>query len=135
MAPLTCIGAPDANRLDSPVNFFTPLQLRGNAISSGDNFINSFLNSCIKVFSIFSSPSMIILSASLIFSLHGAGVLDLTASIPMIFNFGSLYLTPSLSQTLRIYLFFAVHTPLSAMTSRAMTIFWSYAFISCASAV
>ena len=36
-----------------------------------------------------------------------------------------LYLTPSLSCTLSMYLFFAVHMPLSAMISRFISIFWA----------
>ena len=75
------------------------------------------------------SSCIIILIASLIFSRQGAGVDDLTASIPIIFKEGSLYRTPSTSHALRIYLFFAVQIPLSAITSRFICIFCAYAFV------
>ena len=119
------MGAPLANKDDSPLNFSIPLQLLGYAISSGGKFINSSLNSCMNVFSIFSSPVIMILSACFNFSRQGAGVLDLTASTPIIFNCGVLYRTPSLSHTLRIYLFFAAQIPRSAITSLPITIFCS----------
>ena len=54
-----------------------------------------------------------------------AGVEDLTASIPMILSCGVLNRTPSISYRFRIYLFLAVHTPLSAIASRPISIFCS----------
>ena len=69
--------------------FVEPLTERGNAISSGGSFINSSRNYWMNVFKSFSEPDMIIFSASLILSRQGAGVDDLTASIPMILSLGS----------------------------------------------
>ena len=80
---------------DKPMLFSIPnypmtntdtLDERGYAISSGDNRSNSFRNCCKNSFKSPESPVIIIFSASLILTRHGAGVDDLTASILMILS-------------------------------------------------
>ena len=120
--PRTWMGVPLAYNVllrDHLVKSFTP---RGNETSSGGNDENALRKSAIKRWVLFSSPSIIILNISLNLVRTTSGVEDLIASMPMILSFGSAYCTPSELCTFRIYLFFAVHIPRFAITSRAITI-------------